>query len=177
MIDMAAYFGKICSLHPELGGKRNSGRRCLGCAAESTARWKKANPEKAKEYSAKYLPEWRKNNSEKVRESGRLRMKEWRAENAEKVKEKANSPEMRSYRAALRAKTRKATPGWANQFIIAEIYSLADERTKYTGVKWQVDHIVPLQSGKVCGLHCEANLRVIPAKENASKGNRYWPNM
>lgn len=174
---MAAYFGKICSRHPELGGKRNGSRRCFGCAAENTAKWRKNNSEKAKAYSSQYLPEWRKNNADKVREDGRIRMKEWRAANAEKVKEKANSPEMRAYRSALRAKTRKATPGWADQFIISEIYLLADERTKYTGIKWQVDHIVPLQSKRVCGLHCEENLRVIPAKDNASKGNRHWPCM
>lgn len=40
-----------------------------------------------------------------------------------------------------------------------------------------VDHIVPLQSNWVCGLHCEANLRVIPGAENESKRNFWWPQM
>ena len=73
-----------------------------------------------------------------------------------------------------------ATPTWANQFFIEEIYELAQMRTrqKTGGVsEWQVDHIVPLQSKLVCGLHVEHNLQVIPAKQNLQKGNRSWPDM
>lgn len=175
---MATYFGKVCSQHPELAGERVVGRRaCLGCHRLNTAKWRKNNPGKAKAYSDAYLPKWREENKEKLREDTRVRMAAWRAENADKVKEKANSPEMRAYRSARRAKEKKATPGWANSFIITEMYDLASERAKATGVAWHVDHIVPLQSKRVCGLHCEANLRVIPADENAKKGNRHWPDM
>ena len=72
---------------------------------------------------------------------------------------------------------RQATPSWANRFFIEEAYALARLRTEVTGIKWHVDHVVPLQSDVVCGLHCEGNLRVIPASENISKHNRYWPDM
>ena len=72
---------------------------------------------------------------------------------------------------------RKATPSWANKFFISEIYDLARGRTKVMGVKWQVDHIVPLKNDLVCGLHVEQNLRVVLATENRSKKNRYWPDM
>jgi hypothetical protein len=40
-----------------------------------------------------------------------------------------------------------------------------------------VDHIIPLKSDFVCGLHCHTNLRVITAEENKAKNNRYWPDM
>lgn len=49
--------------------------------------------------------------------------------------------------------------------------------TQSTGIDYQVDHIVPLRSPIVSGLHCEANLRVITATENAQKGNMLWPEM
>lgn len=79
--------------------------------------------------------------------------------------------------AARRAKKASATPSWANDFFIEEIYDIARVRSRVTGVAWQVDHIVPLRSALVCGLHVEHNLAVIPAAENRSKSNRYWPDM
>lgn len=77
--------------------------------------------------------------------------------------------------AARRAVARRATPAWANRFFIEEAYRLARLRTEITGIPWEVDHIVPLISDLVCGLHVEHNLRVIPRALNRSKGNRQWP--
>lgn len=67
---------------------------------------------------------------------------------------------------------RQAMPVWANQFYIEEAYDLAHRRTRATGFKWHVDHIVPLRGNGVCGLHVEHNLQVIPEAANLSKGNR-----
>lgn len=72
---------------------------------------------------------------------------------------------------------REAMPVWANEFFMNEAYDLARLRTKITGYKWVVDHIVPLRSKLVCGLHAHTNLQVIPAVQNAKKGNRWWPDM
>jgi 5-methylcytosine-specific restriction endonuclease McrA len=77
--------------------------------------------------------------------------------------------------AKRRAKQYQATPSWANGFFIEEIYHLAALRTKMLGTPWEVDHIVPLQSKQVCGLHVEYNLQVIPMKQNRSKGNKHEP--
>ena len=55
------------------------------------------------------------------------------------------------------ARKLQATVGWADQWVISEIYELATLRSKATGVKWQVDHIVPLRGVTVCGLHVENN--------------------
>ena len=67
--------------------------------------------------------------------------------------------------AEKRAKKRKATPPWADLERIKEIY-----KNRPDGC--HVDHIVPLVSPVVCGLHCEANLQYLPAKENMSKKNK-----
>ena len=79
---------------------------------------------------------------------------------------------------AVLAKTRryqankiKSVPKWADHEAIERIY----ERAKSMGM--HVDHIVPLQSPVVCGLHCEANLQLLPPEENWSKHNKHWPDM
>lgn len=68
-------------------------------------------------------------------------------------------------------------PAWASKTDMHAIYALARLRTALTGFLWVVDHIVPLNSERVCGLHCEANLQVIPAVTNAVKLNLWWPDM
>jgi hypothetical protein len=74
--------------------------------------------------------------------------------------------------ARRRAQKKQAIPSWANDFFIKEAYHLAKLRTRMTGFKWEVDHIYPLQSDVVCGLHVENNFQVIPATLNRSKGNK-----
>lgn len=66
-----------------------------------------------------------------------------------------------------------ATPKWANPILMARFHKLRIETERITGVRHDVDHIIPLQGVLVCGLNCEANLRVIPASENRSKSNKY----
>lgn len=79
--------------------------------------------------------------------------------------------------ATRRAIKLRAKPSWANDFFIQEAYRLAALRTKMLGYPWHVDHIVPLQSKIVCGLHVEHNMRVIPGSENIRKRNYVWPGM
>lgn len=82
----------------------------------------------------------------------------------------------------------RATPPWADPKKIAAIYEEAARLTAETGIPHHVDHIVPLQGPVatwgpfkgmriVFGLHWEANLQVIPARDNVKKGNRWWPDM
>ena len=72
---------------------------------------------------------------------------------------------------------RQATPKWADKFRVDLVYTKARRLEIWLGEEFHVDHIVPVLSEFVCGLHCEANLQILPKKENISKGNRFWPNM
>ncbi len=103
----------------------------------------------------------------------------WRAANpaAKREWDHANPDRNRANVAKRKARRMRATPSWANEFFIAEAYRLAALRTKMLGYSWHVDHIVPLKSKLVCGLHVEHNLQVIPGVENLRKFNRHWPDM
>jgi hypothetical protein len=91
-----------------------------------------------------------------------------------KQKNKGNG---NAHKAKRKALILQATPKWADLKAIEAIYVEAMRRSQKTGKKYSVDHIVPLRSPLVCGLHCEANLRVMLLSENCKRANRYWPDM
>jgi hypothetical protein len=126
---------------------------------------------------------WAGRRRSKCKECGAKKLREWRIKNSERYAEnyRARSRLMPAYynhfTAKRRARQLTATPGWANEFFISEAYQLARLRERTCGGRWEVDHIVPLQSRLVCGLHVEHNLRVIPRRENRTKRNLVWPDM
>lgn len=138
--------------------------------------WREKNPEKARAYTAKYrekvgnqrVLDDAKRYREANREKSRASALRWQKNNPGKV----NAANAARYAAKLRA-----TPKWANLDAIECFYEEAERLKASTGAAYEVDHIVPLRSKIVCGLHCEANLRVIPSFDNRSKGNRTWPDM
>ena len=89
------------------------------------------------------------------------------------VSAKPEKNRARRYRRNSREKD--AMPSWLtdkqNQEIVW-IYEEAARLSALKGVKYHVDHIVPLQGENVCGLHVPWNLRCITAHENLVKGNR-----
>ncbi len=68
-----------------------------------------------------------------------------------------------------------ATVPWADFDAIRAVYREADRLTELTGEKHHVDHVIPLNHTRVCGLHVAENLRVIPAGPNMAKGNHWCP--
>jgi hypothetical protein len=78
----------------------------------------------------------------------------------------SNSHVYKENASRYKAQKIKATPSWANRDKILEIYKSCPDG-------FHVDHIYPLQSDWVCGLHVETNLRCIPAEDNLRKSNRY----
>lgn len=122
--------------------------------------WKEQNIERVKAVDKEY----RLLNKDKTF----IRQVTWRAAN----KDKCNA-----HGAKRRAQKFNATPPWTDLNVIQTFYTEAHCLTKATGITHHVDHIVPLISDRVCGLHVPYNLRVIPALENLSKSNSWWPDM
>lgn len=77
---------------------------------------------------------------------------------------------------AYRARRREAIPPWADRNLILAIYKSA-AIYRHHGIPCHVDHIVPLTSRRVCGLHCGANLTLMLAADNMRKNNLQWPDM
>lgn len=62
---------------------------------------------------------------------------------------------------------KRATPPWADKQKINKIYERAARQGKV------VDHIIPLNHPKVCGLHVPNNLRAALPLKNLTKGNKF----
>lgn len=65
-----------------------------------------------------------------------------------------------------------ATPPWLTKEMYREMKQIYEKCPD----GFHVDHIVPLRNWSlVRGLHVPWNLQYLPAKENMSKGNSFWP--
>lgn len=149
------------------------------------------NPQKYKEISKRYRtqnPEKHRQasiNSKKKRpEYYRLKQKEWESNNRDRVCAKSkrwrdkNPAKCRQQNATYFGAKENATPEWADNKKVAKFYEECAFLNQRDGIhEWHVDHIVPLRSKKVCGLHNEFNLRVIRRSENCQKSNSWWPDM
>jgi hypothetical protein len=157
-------------------------RKCVTCQAEFVAqneeKLKKQKKElylrnrekillsakERREQNPEYMQNYYRDNREKVAET----KKEWRKQNPHK------NAEYCSKRKAIKL---KAVPGWYDdEKVLAfrtEVLKLVEE----TGIEYHVDHIVPLQSDFVCGLHWHGNMQILTAAENISKHNKWWPDM
>lgn len=159
-LGLDSYFtGKPCR-RGHVEPRRVSDWACRSCAKINKYAWDKKNSNKIKERSAIYRDE----NRELVRERSRVSMKK-------------RHSDVIAYNALKKARKLQATPPWADREKIKEIYFQSKNIFEKTKVKHHVDHIIPLLSDFVCGLHCEHNLRVIPATDNLKKKNYFWPDM
>jgi hypothetical protein len=149
---------------------------CKECKSKHKKEWYRKNKEYAiaeatkyhyasyaekREHKIKYAKEWVKNNPEKYKV------------NAKRCYEKTKLKRF-AYQALSRAKRRNAVPKWFDSIKedVQKIYIEARTKTLETGIPHEVDHIIPLVSEYVCGLHVPNNLRVVTRYENRSKQNK-----
>ena len=88
-----------------------------------------------------------------------------------------NKEQRRIYTNIRRRRLRAATPVWQtleDRQAIRAIYERCARWTKETGVRYVVDHVIPLQGSNVCGLHVPENLQIIPHAMNVAKGNKFY---
>ncbi|RYE43951.1 MAG: hypothetical protein EOP24_26240 [Hyphomicrobiales bacterium] len=143
---------------------------CKGCSSARGKSWHQANREKSLSQKRAY----REANLEKVSAASAA----WRKANADRCRAtaaawcSANAEKKSAAAAKRRAALLQAIPIWADLDRIKIIYRWAREATHATGIEFQVDHLYPLQSAVVCGLHCWDNLVIRTASSNKSKGNR-----
>jgi len=134
--------------------------RSKTCSNRNSSLWKKNNRNIVNNYQKIYYYK----NIEYMREKSRLYQKTH--------KDVANAASSKK-----RAIKLQAAPKWLteNQLKdIKEFYFCAKQLELETGIRYHVDHIIPLQGKTVCGLHVPWNLQVIPAIENIKKSNKHF---
>lgn len=159
---------------------RKTKGQCIECLNED---WKKDAVKRA-EYFAAYKAsdaykaaqrKYYENNKDKV--IAKANARDPAVKRQYKRKWKQENPEQRQLdNNVRRRRLRDATPPWltAEQKLeIKAVYAEAMRKTKETGIKYTVDHIIPINGEDVCGLHVPWNLIPMPHVENAKKGNRY----
>lgn len=79
-----------------------------------------------------------------------------------------------------RAQKENATPTWFNEtdtLVLKTLTERAQVLEVTTGIKYHIDHIVPLRGKNVCGLHWQQNWQLLPAYENMQKNNKLLENV
>lgn len=152
---------------------------CVECLK---VEWKKGNTVRA-EYFKQYNQSdagkeakrrYYEQNKEAVIARANARSPEERRGHREKYK-KQNPELYKAFVSVRKRRHRNATPPWITaeqKLLIRQMYLEAQRLTKLTGVRYVVDHIVPLINPSVCGLHVPWNLQIMTQEENLQKSNK-----
>jgi hypothetical protein len=148
---------------------------CVECMKEDWAIDNEKRKDKPKSEAAKAAGKrYYERNKEVVKARASARPAEEKKHH--KQNHKASNPEY--YKALVSVRKRRhraATPKWVGaeeKKAIRQLYLEAQRLTKLTGERYVVDHIYPLISEEVCGLHALRNLRIMTQAENLIKSNK-----
>ena len=176
------------------GHTRIKGKECKECQRIRNAEYRARDPE----FHRQRCHQWRENLSEERRaqilEIARIRTRAWVNKNPERAAEnkrrtnrneaarrrrnawKKRNPEMVAKdNVARRTRKEQAKPAWNNNLKMRVMYRTAAILSQLMKRQFHVDHIYPLRSKYMCGLHVHNNLQILPAAENINKSNRRWP--
>ena len=183
---LKTYFtGKPCP-SGHVAERQVSSGGCCECKKQASKQWHSQHAD----HNADYGKAYRAQRGEDLLAKKREYQRDWNAANKEekrrrdaeyeRQKRDERCPKFYAARTAIAAKRRaaelRATAHWCDRKTIEGMYSLA-QVFRRAGLDIHVDHVVPLQSKIVCGLHTEDNLRLMPRRDNQSKSNRHWPCM
>lgn len=143
----------------------------------------------------KYQMEYYNENKQEINERNRIywhqnyesSLKEKQAEYSKNNRDKFNEYYRKWYKTADKAKLASSaakyralklqrTPKWLTILDwekIEEYYIYAKFMTDSLGIRYEVDHIIPLQGNDISGLHVPENLQILSESENCRKRNRY----
>lgn len=154
---------------------------CKVCHNQKVMEWQNDNRDKVRGYIRKCCKRAYDNNPEKYKEKSRLK----RAANPERAREIVNRsykkiydnnrPRERARHNMYYSKRREAKPKWLTSIqkaMLQEFYDIASARQMQTGIKYHVDHILPINGENSCGLHVPWNLQILTEAENCAKKNR-----
>lgn len=166
------YQGSPCK-YGHVGIRYRANYTCVECAKGHA----KAFYDNNREQCIQWARRWQSNHPEQSKRikrdsiarnplPGRKRAKRWRMANSDRHK-----AHILVGQAKRRAQKMRAVPVWADHSLIRSIYDKARE------MGGEVDHVVPIASRVVCGLHCWENLQILPKGDNSTKSNVVWPDM
>lgn len=165
--------GKPC-LRGHYSERYVSNFRCLECLkmeeikkrkAESDRKYREKNKDKKSEMDRRY----RENNKDKIRESKR----KYEKENRDRL-----LPGKNARSAERRANKLNATPHWYSEYdalVFQEMSQHCRDLYNIYKVKFNIDHIIPLQNDLVCGLHSANNWQILTRESNLAKSNKFDP--
>jgi hypothetical protein len=169
--------GKPCK-HGHTAKRVVASRMCVECQKVANKTQYDKNIERNKTRSRVY----RKAHREQCKELWDSQSKQWQLDNIDTVNgykyawRQRNKGAVNSFTRRRQLAKINKTPKWLTEddyWFIKEIYALAQYRSKVTGHKWVVDHVIPIQGKNVSGLHVPENLQVITNSANIKKSNNY----